>query len=60
MRYARTLTAAIVAAIVGILLYLHTPPAHGAEAPEPKVLNVHNWSDYIADATTSPLARCAR
>jgi hypothetical protein len=31
MRYARTITVAIVAAIVGILLYLHTPPAHGAQ-----------------------------
>jgi putrescine transport system substrate-binding protein len=57
MRYARTLTAAIVAAIVGILLYLHTPPAHGAEAPEPKVLNVYNWSDYIADDTLKNFER---
>lgn len=34
MRYARPLTVAVVAAIVGILLYLHTPPAHGTQ-PSP-------------------------
>ncbi|HET7868666.1 MAG TPA: polyamine ABC transporter substrate-binding protein [Burkholderiaceae bacterium] len=25
--------------------------AHAADAPEPKVLNVYNWSDYIAEDT---------
>ena len=57
MRYARHFAVAIVAAIVGILLYLHAPPAHGAEAPEPKVLNVYNWSDYIADDTLKNFER---
>ena len=57
MRYARTFTVAVVAAIVGILLYLHTPPAHGADAPEPKVLNVYNWSDYIAEDTLKNFER---
>ena len=57
MRYARHFTVALVAAIVGILLYLHAPPAHGVEAPEPKVLNVYNWSDYIADDTLKNFER---
>ena len=26
-------------------------PAAGAAPPEPKVLNIYNWSDYIAEAT---------
>ena len=38
---------AVAASLAAVLL---APAAHAA-APEPKVLNVYNWSDYIADDT---------
>ncbi|HJV70621.1 polyamine ABC transporter substrate-binding protein [Ideonella sp.] len=56
MRHARTLIA-IAAAAIGVALYLYTRPAHGADAAEPKVLNVYNWSDYIADDTLKNFER---
>lgn len=56
MRHARTVLA-IAAAAIGVALYLYTRPAHGADAAEPKVLNVYNWSDYIADDTLKNFER---
>ena len=38
---------AVAASLAAILL----APASRAAAPEPKVLNIYNWSDYIADDT---------
>jgi len=59
MRHTRTIIAALVAAAIGLALYLYTEPAHGADAgaAEPKVLNVYNWSDYIADDTLKNFER---
>ena len=45
-RLPRLLAAA--ASLAAVLLAL-APTAHAA--PEPKVLNIYNWSDYIADDT---------
>ena len=38
---------AVAASLAAVLL----APATHAAAPEPKVLNIYNWSDYIADDT---------
>ena len=38
---------AVAASLAAVLL----APATRAAAPEPKVLNIYNWSDYIADDT---------
>ena len=38
---------AVAASVAAVLL----APAARAAAPEPKVLNIYNWSDYIADDT---------
>ena len=38
---------AVAASVAAVLL----APATRAAAPEPKVLNIYNWSDYIADDT---------
>jgi putrescine transport system substrate-binding protein len=38
---------AVAASLAAVLL----APAARAAAPEPKVLNIYNWSDYIADDT---------
>jgi len=40
----------LLAVAAGLAATLMLPPAHAA-APEPKVLNIYNWSDYIADDT---------
>jgi putrescine transport system substrate-binding protein len=34
-----------------LLALTATGPAGAADAPEPKVLNIYNWSDYIAEDT---------
>ncbi len=42
---------AVAAAIGAAASAMFTSPGAQAAAPEPKVLNIYNWSDYIADDT---------
>ncbi|MDE2275440.1 MAG: extracellular solute-binding protein, partial [Burkholderiales bacterium] len=37
-------------ALAAVAVAVAAPPVR-AQAPEPKVLNIYNWSDYIADDT---------
>ena len=51
MRFTPTLAA------VAVLAAALVPSSPAADAPEPKVLNVYNWSDYIADDTLKNFER---
>ena len=39
-----------------LLLAMSACAAGAMAADEPKLLNIYNWSDYIADDTTLPLS----
>ncbi len=41
----------LASAAAGLLCLAAAATAVAADAPEPKVLNIYNWSDYIADDT---------